>query len=205
MSKDAANSSSDLSGGYFDHLALKVLGFKSVGYGTKVSKRVEIQDPKKIELGSNVRLDSFVTVTTGESGYLKIGSNTHIADGVRIVAAAGVEIGEYVGLAPKVTILSSSDDYSGEFMVGPLAPEGTSGRTNGKVTINDFVVLGTGSVVFPGKTLHEGVSVGALSLVNRDLHKWGVYFGAPVRFVSPRSREMLNKLREFNISREGEP
>lgn len=180
-----------ISGGYFNSAELRILGFRAVGENCRVSKRVEIQDPGKIELGSNVRIDAFVTITTGQEGYLKVSSNTHIADGVRISAAAGVEIGEFVGIASRVVILSSSDDYSGEFMVGPLSPSGTNGGRYGLIRIHDYVVIGTSSVVFPGSTLEVGVAVGALSLVNRSLSSWGVYFGLPVKFMRKRSQAML--------------
>jgi galactoside O-acetyltransferase len=181
------------SGGYWGSDELRELGF-SVGENCKVSKRVEIPDTLSITLGDNVRVDAFVTITTGGTGYLEIGSNTHIADGVKILASSGVKVGEYVGIAPRATILSVSDDYSGEYMVGPQAPLGTQGGRRGPVILERFVVIGASSVVLPNTTICEGVSVGALSLVSRDLPPWGMYFGAPVRFLRPRSRDMLRHL-----------
>jgi len=182
-----------VSGGYFDSDDLRLLGF-TVGSNCKVSRRVEIPDPTAVTLGDNVRIDAFATITTGRDGFIRIGSNTHIADGVKILAASGVQIGDYVGIAPRVVILSVSDDYSGKSMVGPLAPDGSQGGRRGKVTINHFAVVGASSVVLPGVEIHEGVSIGALSLVSRNLAPWGMYFGSPVRFLKPRSKEMLKYL-----------
>lgn len=181
------------SGGYFDSDELRLLGF-NVGNDCRVSRRVEIPDPTAVTLGHNVRIDAFSTITTGTDGYIKVGSNTHIADGVKILAASGVEIGDYVGIGPRAVILSVSDDYSGKSMVGPLAPEGSQGGKKEKVTINSFAVIGASSVVLPGVEIHEGVSVGALSMVSRDLSPWGIYFGAPVKFLGPRSQVMLRHL-----------
>jgi galactoside O-acetyltransferase len=53
------------------------------------------------------------------------------------------------------------------------------------------VIIGAGAVVLPKLTIGEGVSVGALSLVNKTLKPWGVYFGMPVKRLRERSREML--------------
>lgn len=181
------------SGGYWGSSELRDLGF-SVGEGCKVSKRVEIPDPSAITLGDNVRIDAFATITTGDSGFLEVGSNTHIADGVKILASAGVKLGEYVGIAPRATILSVSDDYSGEFMVGPQAPFGSQGGRRGLVILERFVVIGSSTVILPSSRIQEGVSVGALSLVSRDLPPWGIYFGIPVRYLRPRSQNMLLSL-----------
>lgn len=181
------------SGGYFNSDELRALGF-IVGNHCKVSRRVEIPDPASVTLGENVRIDAFATITTGENGFIEVGSNTHIADGVKILAAFGVEIGDYVGIAPRATIFSVSDDYSGDSMVGPLAPAGSQGGRSGKVTIRNFAVIGASSVVLPGVEIHEGVAVGALSLVSRDLAPWGMYFGAPVKFLRARSQSMLRHL-----------
>jgi galactoside O-acetyltransferase len=180
-----------LSGGYYSREELLELGFKSVGTNTRVSKIIAIQDTAAVELGANVRIDAYTTITTGDTGFLKVGDNTHIADGVRILAGAGVEIGRYVGLAPRVTILSSSDDYSGEFMVGPMVPQELTGVHRKRVNLGSFSVVGTNSVVMPGCSLAEGVAVGALSLVNRPLAPWGVYFGSPVKYFKPRSKNIL--------------
>lgn len=181
------------SGGYWGSAELRDLGF-SVGEGCRVSRRVEVPDPSAITLGDNVRIDAFATITTGEGGFLKVGSNSHIADGVKILASSGVQIGEYVGIAPKASILSVSDDYSGEFMVGPQAPVGSQGGRKGLVVLEKYVVIGASSVVLPNTRIQEGVSVGALSLVSRDLPPWGIYFGTPVRYLGPRSQKMLRHL-----------
>ena len=177
-----------LSGGYYTRTELLDLGFPAVGRGTRVSRRVEIPDPSRIFLGRAIRIDAFVTITTGSSGTVVIGSYTHIADRVRLSAAAGIEIGEYSGLATNSCILSSSDDYSGAHLVGPNVPEHLTGGRFGAVKLGRFAVLGTNSLVMPGCNLAEGVSIGAFSMVNRDLPPWGVYFGIPAKFIARRQQ-----------------
>jgi len=43
--------------------------------------------------------------------------------------------------------------------------------------IGKFAVVGANSVVLPGVTIGEGASVGACSVVTRDLDPWGIYIG----------------------------
>lgn len=186
-----------LSGGYFAEDELIALGFGEVGTGTRVSRRVEIQDPSRIFLGSHVRIDAFVTITTGTAGSLVIGSYTHIADRVRLSAAAGIRIGAYSGLATNSCVLSTSDDYSGASLVGPQVPSHMTGGRAGEVEMGKLTVLGTNSLVMPGCNLGEGVSVGACSMVNRSLPPWGVYFGIPVKFIARREKAALDLYNEL--------
>lgn len=184
------------SGGYFSPSELELLGFRRLGQNVRISKRVEIQDPAVVSISDNVRIDAFVVITTGKSGFVSIGENTHIADSVRLSGAGGITIGRYVGIATKVNLLSSSDDYSGNSMVGPLTPPGSANGKYAETRVDDFAVIGTASTVFPGCSLSEGVAVGAMSLVNKRLAPWGVYSGVPAKFLKRRSQKMLGYLGE---------
>jgi galactoside O-acetyltransferase len=55
------------------------------------------------------------------------------------------------------------------------------------VTIGSYVVIGTGSTVLPGSDVHDGISVGAMSLVTHPLEIPGIYAGIPARFLRARS------------------
>jgi galactoside O-acetyltransferase len=182
------------SGGYYNSKQLKRMGFSSVGENSIVSKRVEIQDTSRISIGNNVRIDAFTTITTGENGFLNIGSNIHIADRVRLLAAGGIILKDFSALATGSCVLSSSDDYSGMNLIGPMTPKGSTRGTYGLVTFEKYSVVGTHTVVFPNVTLGEGCAVGACSLVNHSLSPWGVYFGIPAKFLKPRKRDMLKFL-----------
>ena len=69
--------------------------------------------------------------------------------------------------------------------------------TNTKVVLKKHVLIGAHSVVLPGVTIGEGVSMGAFSLVKESLDPWWVYFGIPVKKFKKRSKEMLNLERNF--------
>lgn len=88
-------------------------------------------------------------------------------------------------------IFTSSDDYTGDHMCGPTVPAEFTGGRKGRVVLRRHVLIGAGSVILPGCTLGEGVSVGALSLVKTDLEPWGMYAGVPVRRLRERKRDLL--------------
>lgn len=152
----------------------------------------------KIEMGDNVRIDDFCILT----GDIKIGSNIHIACYTFISGQYGVEIEDYVQIAPRVSILSGSDDYSGGSMVGPTIPDEYKPKLEtGKVILKKHVLLGLGTVIMPGVMVGEGVSTGAFTFINKDLDPWGMYVGIPARILKERKKKILELTKEFeNVS-----
>jgi galactoside O-acetyltransferase len=53
------------------------------------------------------------------------------------------------------------------------------------------VIVGASSIIFPGVTLAEGCSVGAMTLVNKSTAPWGIYVGNPARRVKERKKDLL--------------
>ena len=147
-----------------------------------------------IVLGSNVRVDDFAILT----GNIIVGDNIHIACYSFFSGGNGIIIEDFAQFAPRTTLLSGSDDYSGNSLVGPQIPdEFKPYLKKGQIIIKRHVLLGTNTTVMPGVTIGDGVSVGAYSFVNQDLEPWGIYAGVPAKFIKHRSREMLNLEKEF--------
>lgn len=51
--------------------------------------------------------------------------------------------------------------------------------------------------MFPGVTIDEGCSIGAMSLVIKSTNSWGIYFGTPAIRRSERSKNLLALEKEF--------
>lgn len=60
----------------------------------------------------------------------------------------------------------------------------------GQVILEDYVSVGTGSIILPGVKLEEGAAVGAMSFVKHTLEGWKIYVGAPCRYVKDRNQNM---------------
>ena len=104
---------------------------------------------------------------------------------------------DFSGLAPGVQIFSASDDYTGKKLTNPTVGKPYIGGKFGKVTLGKHVIIGAGSIVLPDVTIKQGSSVGALSLVNKDLEDWGVYFGIPVKKIKNRHKDILKLEKNF--------
>jgi galactoside O-acetyltransferase len=181
---------------FYSDQDLKNFGFKSIGSNVKIKKNVGIFFTENVSIGNNVRIDDFTIIVASGSDVI-IGNNVHIAANCYIAGSDGFEMKDFSGLAPGVMIFSGSDDYSGKKLTNPTIPKKYTGGICGKVTLEKHVIIGAGAVVLPMLTIGEGVSVGALSLVNKTLKPWGVYFGLPVKRLHERSREMLLLEREY--------
>ncbi|MEX8500199.1 acyltransferase, partial [Leptothrix ochracea] len=147
--------------------ALEALGFAALGEDVRISERASIYGAARIRLGSHVRIDDFCVLSAGAGG-IEIGNYIHIAVYTSLIGAGAIRLHDFCNLSSRVSIYASSDDYSGEFMTNPMVPTDYTGVTHAPVTLGRHVIVGCGSVLLPGVTLHEGVAIGALSLVNRD-------------------------------------
>lgn len=175
---------------------LKALGLKSFGDNVKVSRKASIYGADKVSLGNNVRIDDFCCLVGGEGG-IEIGSYIHIAFFCIILGNGGVQIKDFAGLSSRTAIYSATDDYSGQYLSNPTVPSEYLGITKGMVVLNKHVLVGTNSTILPSVKIGEGCSIGAHSLVNKDLESWGVYLGVPVKRIRDRKTELLQLEKEL--------
>lgn len=174
---------------YLTDEELRSIRFKYLGNNVKISDKTSIYSPEKISIGDNCRIDDFCVL----SEKITLGRNVHIAVFCNIAGGSmGVTFDDFSGLAYSVNVFSQSDDYSGRTLTNPTVPEEFKDVTRGPVHIGRHVIIGAGSMVFPGVTIADGCSVGAMSLVNRSTQEWGIYSGIPVKRIKDRSRELLD-------------
>ncbi|MRS04685.1 acyltransferase [bacterium] len=175
---------------FYSQEELNDLGFNSFGKNVLISRFARFYGTEKITIGDNVRIDDFCIL----SGEIRLGSNIHISAYSAMYGKYGIEINDYSGLSPRCTIFSASDDFSGDFLIGPMLDESLTNVTGAKVHIGRFTQLGSGCIVLPGASIGEGVAVGAMSLIIHNLDDWGIYKGIPAKFLKKRSRKLLDLL-----------
>lgn len=179
----------ELGGKFYTEKDLKSVGFKKIGKNVKIHSRSSIYGIENISIGNNVRIDDFSIVIA--SGPVNIGSYVHIANFCYLGGTHGIDMEDFSGLSPKVMLFSSSDDYSGNCLTNPTVPLQYTGGKKGKVVLKKHVIIGAGSVVLPDCTIGEGSSIGALSLVTKNLDSWSIYSGIPAKKIKSRSDDLL--------------
>jgi len=184
---------------YFTEEELKGLGLSACGKNVRISKKASIYNPSNISIGNNVRIDDFCVLSAGEGG-IEIGNYIHVAVFCSLIGAGKIFLGDYANLSSRVSVYSSTDDYSGEYMTNPMVPSQFTGVTHADVLISKHTIIGSGSVVLPGIILEEGVTVGALSLVNEICRAFGIYAGIPAHRIGERKQRLLEL--ELQLRRE---
>lgn len=180
---------------------LSMLGLKSIGNDVKISRKCSIYNPENISIGNHVRIDDFCCLVGGNKG-INIGSYVHIAFFCVLVGRGGITMEDFSGLSSRVALYSSSDDYSGASLTNPTIPNEFLNVIEGPIFLGKHVIVGTGSTILPNVYIGEGSSIGANTLVNKNLEPWGVYAGTPVRRIKGRKRDLLELERKLIIDRD---
>lgn len=178
---------------------IEQMGFAQVGTNVRLSDKASYYNCAQITIGDNVRIDDFCVLSAGAGG-IELGRYVHIAPYSLLTGAGKITLLDFSGLSSRVSIYSSSDDYSGASLTNPTIPAEFSHVTSADVTVGRHVIVGSGSVVLPGVVLEEGVAVGALSLVTRRCQAFGIYAGVPARRVKERKRDLLQREQELLAS-----
>lgn len=169
------------------------IGFGSVGQNVQIDKSVIFIKPEKIHIGNNVRIDAFSIFSAG--GGITIGNNVHIASYVQLAGnGASITISDFVGVASRTSIFTATDDYREGYLTGPTIPNEYKKVKSGPVVLDKHVIIGCGSVVLPNVTLKIGASVGALTLISKDVQEYEIVAGRPPRLLGHRDRERMQEL-----------
>ncbi|MCQ4240361.1 acyltransferase [Stutzerimonas stutzeri] len=179
---------------YLTEYELKEIGLKSLGRNVRISSKASLYNVDQIEIGDNSRIDDFCVI----SGKVSIGRHVHIAPFCLLAGGEkGIYMSDFSGLAYQVQIFSQSDDYSGRTLTNPTVPSGYKNESKRAVTLGRHVIVGAGSIVFPGVEIADGCSIGAMTLVNKSTQPWGVYVGNPARRVKERKQALLELEKKF--------
>lgn len=170
--------------------AIEAMGFASLGADVQISDKASFYGAARIQIGSHVRIDDFCVLSAGIGG-IEIGNRIHIAVYTALIGAAKITLSDFCNLSSRVSIYSSSDDYSGATLTNPTVPDEYKNVHHAPVHLGRHVIVGSGSVILPGIKLEDGVAIGALSLVTKNCESFGIYAGNPARRIKDRKRDLL--------------
>jgi galactoside O-acetyltransferase len=176
--------------GFLSSSQLLAMGFRSCGENVLISDKASIHGASAIAIGDSVRIDDFCILSAGAGGIF-VGHHVHIACFSSLIGKESITLGDFANLSSRVSVYSSSDDYSGKYLTNPMVPDEFKNVDHRPVSIGRHVIIGCGSVVLPGVSIGEGCAVGALSLVKASCEPFGTYAGIPALRKDDRSRDLL--------------
>lgn len=147
-----------------------VYGNSNISDHFQTGHRVTIRENSQIGHHVHVGTLSDIQGNCKIGNYVNMHSNVHV--GQKTV------IGNYVWLFPYVVVTNDPNPPS-ENLLG--------------VTIKDYAVVATNSILLPGITIEEDTLVGAGAIVTKDIPRGMVAVGNPARVISPTDK-VTNKV-----------
>lgn len=111
---------------------------------------------------------------------IQIGINCHINENVFI---QGAVIGDYVMIAPNVSILTKQHNH--ERLDIPMVEQGVSDHQC--PAIGNDVWIGRNAVILPGITIGDGAIIAAGAVVTKDVKDKAIVGGVPAKLIRFRS------------------
>jgi acetyltransferase-like isoleucine patch superfamily enzyme len=155
--------------------------------GVRTFEYTKIIGIDKIEFGRPIIIDDFTLIYA--NARISLGNYVHVACFASITGGAELVVEDFVAISQGVRILTGTDDFKNWGFGNSTMSEKYRNTKRAPVTIGRFCIVGANSVVLPGVKIGEGATVGAGSVVTRDLEPWGVYLGN--KQVSKRDRESV--------------
>jgi len=115
---------------------------------------------------------------------LIIGEHSVINANCRLDTRGGLEISNNVSISEHVIIISADHD---------MDSINFEGRTK-KVTISEYVWVGTRATILPGVNLGEGAVIAAGALVTKNVNDYEVVGGVPAKYIKNRNTDLKYKL-----------
>jgi acetyltransferase-like isoleucine patch superfamily enzyme len=170
----------------------------------KIEDGVRIRQARNVLLGRDVYLDNGVCLHASPNGIkigdstvvmhnselhvfnfrnlekakIEIGRDCFIGESCIMRGQGGIEIGNNVLIAPRVSILAINHDYT------DLEKNWRSGRIKAEgIKIMDNAWLGAGSIILDGVTVGKDAVVGAGAVVTKDVPARTVVAGVPAEIL----------------------
>lgn len=178
---------------FYPRKELEKMGFNRLGENVLIDTRTQIDNPRDISLGNNVKIGSYVILT----GKIQIGNYTNICAFSALYGQENIQIDDFVAISGYVRLLTDSDDYSGESLSAPFIDEKYKNILKGKIHIKRHCIVGNGALILPNVTMGEGVSLGAMSMLKCNAKEWGIYAGIPAKRIKERKKDMLKFEKEI--------
>jgi len=160
----------------------------SIAETAQISPLAHIEDSQRgtrIVIEDNVFIDSFVRIRpVAGVGDVRIGKNSFINSGTVIFSGNGIDIGEWVLIAPNCTLAPTNHGYQSREIA--IRHQGFL-PSKGGILIEDDVWVGAGCVILDGAILRKGCVIGAGSLVRGEVEAYSVQSGNPLRKTGMRA------------------
>lgn len=154
----------------------------NISKNAQISSLADIEDSRigtSITIEERVYIDSFVRIRpVGGRGDVRIGRDSFINAGTVIFSGNGVDIGQWVLIAPNCTLAPTNHAYVSREKT--IRHQGFM-PSKGGIVIEDDCWIGANCTILDGSLLREGCVIGAGSLVRGEVEAYSINSGNPLR------------------------
>lgn len=137
-----------------------------------------IDGPIKVDYGSNLKYDLSLNLIVGDLTPDRLGANVYINFNCTFLDTCLISIGSRTLIGPNCSF------YAATHPLDPFLRNGTQGPELGKpITVGEDCWFGGNCIVLPGVTIGRGVTIGAGSVVTKDIPAFSVVAGNPARVI----------------------
>jgi acetyltransferase-like isoleucine patch superfamily enzyme len=164
----------------FSHIVnaqLRLRGKVRAPFSVRLRGRIQISGCGKVVLGKGVSLNGTVVpieLVTYASGRIEIGNHTFINYGSSIAARDSVKIGSHCLLGHYTFVMDNDQHDVVKHMDLPKSKP---------IIIEDHVWIGSKAIILPGVRIGSHSTIGAGSIVTRDIPPRCVAAGNPARVL----------------------
>lgn len=155
----------------------------------KIFKDAKIIGIENIEFGEYIIIDDYTFIYAKEK--ITIGNYVHIASFTSISGGGEFIMEDFTGIGSGCRILTASDDFKDHGFGNPTIDNKFRNTHIGKVKLEKFSIVGANCTILPDVTIGEGATIGAGSIVTKDVKPWTIMMNS--RFVGNRNKEEVLK------------
>ncbi len=152
--------------------------FAQLGERTVIAAPRNLRGVDRIRVGADCAIYPGVWLQAEEAGSLTIGDRVNIAHGAHLHAWDPVTLGSDCMIGAGSLIISAEHTHDDRHAIAPSGP----------ITLGDAVFVGERATILGGVTIGDRATIGAATVVTRDVPADAILVGAPARLISGSER-----------------
>jgi acetyltransferase-like isoleucine patch superfamily enzyme len=135
-----------------------------------IHQPTQIIEDEQLELADSSRIDSFCLLNC--TGGVEIESESCIHAGSHVIGTGCLDMGPRAVITYNCVVLTSTADLA--YPASSVVPEEQRRGLTGDIRLKRETFVGSGAVIMPDVTLHEGAAAAANTYVDEDIPPWTV-------------------------------
>jgi len=160
-----------------------------IGKNAKIGRDASL---RKITVGHNSVIESFVKCVGTEKGCIFVGSNSYIGISNVLDNSDNIQIGNFVHIAGPSTALWTHSSAKMCMNSIPLNKSSEKYRPTAPIKIEDNVYIGGNCTIYPGIRIGHHSIVAPNSAVTKNIPPYSMFGGVPAKFIKSTYDMIIN-------------